>query len=138
MATKNNISGSAWKFPIAFDTLEREPIMANTDTAIVQSIRLLLGTRRGERPMNPFLGNDIQELLFQHPDATTLKEIELLLRHTLIRYEPRIDVEKITVDSTGMEVGQLLFRIQYTVRITNSRHNKVFPFYIKEGSLLNP
>ena len=59
-----------------------------------------------------------------------------LIKTAILYYEPRIDVNKISIDPTNELEGELLINIEYTVRTTNSRKNMVFPFYKSEGSEL--
>ena len=60
-----------------------------------------------------------------------------LARHqvsqALIAWEPRIDVEQVTVTADGAAGNALRIEIRYRVRATNTFYNLVFPFYLQEG-----
>jgi len=57
-----------------------------------------------------------------------------LIRDSILYYEPRIDVARISVDESKESLGVLEISIEYTVRSTNSRFNMVFPFYLNEAT----
>lgn len=63
-----------------------------------QSIRIILGTERRERVMNPAFGGGLRRFLFQPNTADTHRLIEETIVQSLARWEPRIRVE-------GVEVG---------------------------------
>ena len=48
-------------------------------------------------------------------------------------WEPRIDVEKVSVVPDDDEPNLLLIQVDYIVRATNSFYNRVYPFYLLEG-----
>ena len=105
--------GEGWSFPPHFD---RKTGTLVTTTAVVD------------------INKSLEELLFQPLDLTLKTYIKDLIKTAILYHEPRIDVQKITLDSTNELEGEILINIDYIVRITNSRANMVFPFYKKEGS----
>ncbi|MBL4663922.1 MAG: GPW/gp25 family protein [Flavobacteriaceae bacterium] len=126
--------GEGWSFPPHFD---RKTGTLVTTTAVIdinKSLEILLTTKLGERIMLPNYGCNLEELLFQPLDVTLKTYIKDLIKTAILYHEPRIDVQKITLDSTNELEGEILINIDYIVRITNSRANMVFPFYKKEGS----
>ena len=86
--------------------------------------------------MMPVFGSILHELLFQAVDPSVWTENELTVKDLLREYEPRIDVKGVGVDDSQMGDGTLMISIDYTIRKTNSRHNKVFPYFVQEGTLL--
>ena len=52
------------------------------------------------------------------------------MRIALDRWEPRIEVTGVTVDTSEAESGRLPIDIAYVVRATNDRRNLVYPFYV--------
>jgi phage baseplate assembly protein W len=84
--------------------------------------------------MLPEYGCNLEDLIFQSLDITLKTYIKDLISNAILYYEPRIDVIKIELDTTNELEGELLIRIDYLVRTTNSRANMVFPFYKVEGS----
>lgn len=63
--------------------------------AIVQAITALLLTRKGERPFQPDLGCDVQEILFEPLDFGSAGIIRSTITEVLNRYEPRIQVDSV-------------------------------------------
>ena len=82
--------------------------------AIVQSITGLLLTRKGERPFQPELGCDIQNILFEPLDYASSGVIKQEIKETLGRYEPRISIRGIRCtpdfDNNGYNV-----EMKYTI-----------------------
>ena len=50
--------------------------------------------------------------------------------------KPRIKVDKVEVIAHQDQVGTVALHIYYTIKQTNTRHNHVFPFSVKEGTNL--
>ena len=53
------------------------------------------------------------------------------VERALTRWEPRIDVDRVTVDIDSTDRSRLLIDIQYTLKTSNDPRNLVFPFYLK-------
>lgn len=97
---------------------------------IGDSIRLILGTSPGERPMRPDFGCPIHEHIFEPADATTEGFIAFEVERSLRRWEPRIDVQAVEVRAADDDPSLLFIAIDYALRDTNDRRNLVFPFYV--------
>ena len=134
MDDANNFLGKGWGFPPHFDLNTKAIKLTTGIEDINKSLHILLSTRLGERVMLPEYGCNLEELLFQSLDITLKTYIKDLISTAILYHEPRIDVIKIELDTTNELEGEILIRIDYLVRITNSRANMVFPFYKIEGS----
>ncbi len=133
MATREYL-GRGWSFPPLFEKPARRLRMLEGEEDIQSSLNILLRTRPGERVMQPEFGCALDRLLFE-PLTTSLKTyMRELIRQAILRFEPRIELEKVDLDDTGELEGRILITIHYRVRATNSRANLVFPFYKKEGT----
>ncbi|MGA7413987.1 MAG: GPW/gp25 family protein [Bryobacteraceae bacterium] len=122
--------GRGWKFPVDRDKDDASHI-ALTEAAsnIEDSIWIILATAAGERVMRPDFGCGIHRLVFAVNDSETIGLVKQEVHDALVRWEPRIDVLDIGVETKGRgEV--LLINIQYRVRVTNNFFNLVFPFYL--------
>ena len=95
-----------------------------------RSIRIILGTAPGERPMRPEFGCGIHELVFAPADATTAGQLAFRVRAALERWEPRIDLDDVVVRFDEQDAGRLLIDIRYSLGETNDPRNLVFPFYV--------
>ena len=126
--------GEGWSFPPHFDKKTGQLVMTTGVTDINKSLEILLSTRLGERIMLPNYGCNLEELLFQPLDVTLKTYIKELITTAILYFEPRIDTQKITLDTTNELNGEILIKIEYIIRITNSRANMVFPFYKTEGT----
>ena len=80
--------------------------------------------------MRPEFGCAVHDLVFDTIDAAMIGKLEAAIRAALDRWEPRIDVEDLTFDLSGVDEGRLLIDIAYRVRSTNNQRNLVYPFYV--------
>jgi phage baseplate assembly protein W len=104
--------------------------LVSGDQEILESIRLILGTAPGERPMRPEFGCAIHDLVFAPADSATAGQIAYAVRVALERWEPRITLTDVVVGFDAVEQGTLLIDIRYTLRDSNDPRNLVFPFYV--------
>lgn len=121
--------GRGVSFPVRTDATGSLALV-DGDREIVESIRLILATAPGERPMRPEFGCAIHDLVFAPADSTTAGQIAYEVRQSLERWEPRIDLTDVVVDFAEVSNGTLLIDIRYTLRNTNDPRNLVFPFYV--------
>lgn len=124
--------GSGWKFPPELDS--RGCIkLAHQEQDIDEAIRIILLTRKGERPMRPQFGSDLHNLIFAPNDAGTAGLARRYVMEALARWEPRIEVLEVDARPDRAEPERLRVSIQYRVRGTNAERNLVFPFYVIPG-----
>ncbi|GAB4396921.1 MAG: GPW/gp25 family protein [Microscillaceae bacterium] len=126
--------GTGWKFPPSFDKAQQTIAMVSEDQDIRESLFILLSTRPGERVMRPEYGCDLQAFVFENMNATNLNFLKKIISRSVRYFEPRIDLDDITLNLDKLEEGQLLISLHYRVRTTNARSNIVFPFYLHEGT----
>jgi phage baseplate assembly protein W len=126
--------GTGWAFPVglASDTGLVERIAYEDD--IKQSIRIILGTSKGERVMRPDFGCGIHDLVFAAVSTQVMTQIETTVRDALRTYEARIDVLRVDVDGSELGNGRLLVTIDYLIRATNQPDNYVYPFYFEQSA----
>lgn len=128
--------GRGLSFPVRTDATGSVALV-DGDREIVESIRLILATAPGERPMRPEFGCAIHDLVFAPADSTTAGQIAYEVRQSLERWEPRIDLVDVVIDFAEAHRGTLLIDIRYTLRNTNDPRNLVFPFYVIPPHELN-
>jgi phage baseplate assembly protein W len=121
--------GRGLAFPIHTDATGAVALVGG-EREIVESIRLILGTAPGERPMRPEFGCAIHDLVFAPADAATAGQLAYEVRASLERWEPRIGLTDVVVSFAEADQGTLLIDIQYTLRSSNDPRNLVFPFYV--------
>ena len=120
--------GAGWAFPLRTDATGSIALVSG-DQEIQESIRLIIGTSFGERPLRPEFGCGIHDHIFGAPDATTSGRIAYEVRASLVRWEPRIEVADVDVNPDPEDASLLYIDIRYCIRSTNDPRNLVFPFY---------
>ena len=120
--------GAGLSFPLRTDATGRVALVSRDDE-LRQSMRLILGTAFGERPMRPEFGCAIHDFVFAPADVTTAAPIAYEVRAALLRWEPRIEVLDVEVLVDPDDLGTLYVDVAYRTRATNSSRNLVFPFY---------
>ena len=104
--TFKDLSVTFKKHPVTDDLVQ-----VKDKAAIVQAIQGLLLTRKGERPFQPELGCDVQNMLFEPLDYASAGTIKQEIRETIDRYEPRVTVTKLDCtpdfDNNGYNVEML-------------------------------
>lgn len=133
--------GRGWSFPPTFDRTIGGVQMLEHEDDIASSLELLLCTAAGERIMVPDYGCSLDDLVFEGLNTRMRTLMEDAIASAILYHEPRIVLEKVTVGSEGFVAaleGRVLIEVAYRVRATNSRFNFVFPFYVAEGTDINP
>ncbi len=127
---KKEIIGKGWAFPVSFSREDAGPKMATGLEEINQSLTILLGTARGERPMRPDYGCDLHKYVFESMDDSLANYLQNLIRIAVTKYEPRIVIE--TQDYQMFpNGGRVDFQITYRIRSTSQKNNFVWPFYLE-------
>ena len=126
--------GRGWSFPPEFNKISGSVEMVEDDEDIRQSIIIFLSTAAHERTMRPRYGNLLKEHLFTTVNSDTINNIIGELKIGLRIFEPRIQIEKIEVDTDRLLDGEIRFSITYEIESTNVRNNIVYPYYFVEGT----
>ena len=124
--------GKGATFPLKPDGSGRLTFSSGEDL-IQQSILLILDTAPGERVMRPEFGCGIHELVFEANTSMLHARVQHRVKEALLRWERRIDVLNVRVETPADEKTLLLIRIDYRVRANNSFFNLVYPFFLNEG-----
>jgi len=111
--------------------------MLEEEADIASSLEILLSTTPGERVMQPLYGCNLSELLFESLDTRMKTLMADKVESSILYYEPRITLEKVSLDDSLELEGVVLIEVTYTVRTTNSRFNFVYPYYKQEGTDIN-
>jgi uncharacterized protein len=120
--------GSGWAFPLRTSATGSIALVSH-DRELEESIRLILGTAFGERPMRPDYGCAIHDFVFSSINADTMTRIGVAVRESLIRWEPRIQVRDVIVTVDPKDQTVVYIDVRYSVGDTNDPRNLVFPFY---------
>jgi len=126
--------GVGWQFPVAVSTgadgIARIGVAAY-ERSIAESIRILLGTARGERLMRPDFGCDLNRLAFAPNNNSTAGLAIYYVREALVKWEPRIELQAVDAEPDPGADDTLLIRIDYRVVATNTVSNLVYPYYLR-------
>lgn len=129
--TGREFLGRGWGFPIGPDS--RGGLrMSRAERDIEEAIWIVLSTAPGERVMLPEFGCGIQELVFRPNSDHVHGLVAAGVRQGLLRWEPRIDVLDVSVETPDGQPNLMLIRVDYRIRGANSIHNIVYPFYVAE------
>ncbi|HEY8802395.1 MAG TPA: GPW/gp25 family protein [Candidatus Dormibacteraeota bacterium] len=121
--------GSGWAFPMRTDATGRIALVSR-EKEIEESIRLVLGTAIGERPMRPEFGCAIHDYVFDSADSETAARVAAAVRASLRLWEPRIEVRDVIVSFDASDASVVYIDIRYAVGESNDPRNLVFPFYV--------
>jgi phage baseplate assembly protein W len=127
-----DVIGRGFGFPVRL-VGGRVPLLGGP-AKIRQSIEIILSTAPGERQMLPEFGCGIHELVFQPNTAALRGVVQGKVRDALIRWEPRIDILDVRVETAEEERNVLTIYVDYRVRADNSFFNLVYPYYLVEGA----
>ncbi len=130
----NSFLGTGWSFPPVFNRFTNSVQMVSEIDDIKESIFLILETYPGERIMQPEFGCYLKRLVFEKIDDSLVIRINEAIGKALLHFEPRvsfIDAEVVTTDDLA---GIVTLQVNFSVIITNTRHNIVYPFYFTEGT----
>lgn len=137
MVEKNpdsNFIGKGWSFPPQFDMISKSVVMTEDVEDINNSLHILLSTMKGERVMDMSYGCNLEVLVFESLDTSTITYIKSKIETAILFYEARIEVQKIEVNTENIVEGKILIEVEYIISATNNRFNFVFPFWREEGT----
>ncbi|WP_298423882.1 GPW/gp25 family protein [uncultured Kordia sp.] len=128
--------GSGWSFPVKFSSGSYQVQLTKYEDNINEMINLIMQTTFGERPFEPQFGAGLQRFFFKEMRPTLQGEIRDAVKSALLDNEPRIKVVEVIVEFSDLQSGLVEITVNYIYNQTNTRHNYVYPFYIKEGTNL--
>ncbi len=123
--------GQGLAFPLQVNP-RGELALASGERDIEQAIYIVLSTMPGERVMRPEFGCRVHELVFAPHKAATEGLAALYVKEALDRWEPRIDVMAVDIETDPLHDGALLINVKYRVRDTHNERSIVYPFYLTE------
>ena len=97
-------------YPFRIDPATGGVAWSEDDRKVAENVRLILGTRHGERPMNRDFGTMIHQLVHEPNDGGLGRLIAKQAREALMQLEPRIVITDVKVDQRG---GQLVLELRY-------------------------
>jgi phage baseplate assembly protein W len=123
-----NFTGAGFAFPIQVNV--QGSLQLSTDTPnLEESIRIILGTKLGERVYRPNFGCRLSDLVFEPLNSRTLMLVRLYVEAALELWEPRIILQDI-LTIPNPNTGQVDIEIQYRPKNSYDSRSMVFPFYL--------
>ena len=96
--------------------------------AVKQSVKNLILTFRGERPVNPDLGSNIRALLFEPADDFTEFDLKEEIESTIRNHEPRVELTNVEVT---LEADNNRFRVSIEFQMITSLQQASAEFYLE-------
>ena len=121
--------GAVWAFPLRADTTGGIALVSGV-REIEESIRLILATAPGERPMRPEFGCAVHDHVFDVLDPAAFGAIESAVRQAIERWEPRATVLGVDFDLDNRAEGRLDIVLTYEIPEVPGVRNLVHPFYV--------
>ena len=129
----DRIIGRGLAFPVK-PTSGGRLLSVTGDDKIRQGLALVLETAVNERQMLPEFGCGVHDLVFEANTELLRNAVRDKVRRALTRWEPRVDVLDVRVETPPEARNYLLIRIDYRVRANNAFYNLVYPFFLSEGN----
>ena len=126
--------GKGWIFPPEFDRETGSVWMVSEEEDIRQSLEILLGTTPGERVHRYDFGCGIRRFAYEPMTLTTQTIMREVIEKSVLLFEPRVVLERVTLDMNREADGVIGIVLDYLVLKTNRRSNIVYPFYLREGT----
>ncbi|HEY9076327.1 MAG TPA: GPW/gp25 family protein [Anaerolineaceae bacterium] len=121
--------GQGLSFPLKVNP-RGELALVGAEEDIEQSIRVILGTRPGERVMRPEFGCRAQNLQFEPRTSATSSLVEQYVREALLHWEPRINLFAVRCQLSTEQDGALFVEIEYQIKDAHDRRSIVYPFFL--------
>ncbi|MGB8169821.1 MAG: GPW/gp25 family protein [Chthoniobacteraceae bacterium] len=86
--------------------------------SIRQNLQVILSTRPGEQLMRPGYGAGLVDFIGEADTITTRRRIHDRISESIGRWEARVDLNRIDVDSQPGRTGQIRVDIAYRIRRT--------------------
>lgn len=125
--------GKGLKFPFTFQKRSGGAQISTATSSdhahIHESIRQILGTRKGERFMRPDFGSRLHELVFEPNDRLLYGLIRHEVIEALDQWEPRIIITDVNIQADSTNEHLVLVETKYRLISSQVEGNFVWPFY---------
>ena len=97
-------------------------VQGTLEESIRQSLLNILATHEGERKLLPEFGSRIRSFVFRRLEETTVQELESHVRGCITRWEPRVELDTVLVESVSEPTPQVELHVRYQIKKTQSKH----------------
>ncbi|MFI9550365.1 GPW/gp25 family protein [Nonomuraea endophytica] len=123
--------GTGWRFPVTWDGAGGVPTVGG-EQVVMQSIGLIVRTALGERVMRPDFGADADRHVFEPRSEQTCFRLAFEVRQALLRFEPRVIVDRVEALPAGTEENRIDVTIEFRIDSHRRPTSLVLPFYREE------
>ena len=120
----DDIAGPA--FPFRIDPVSGRVAWASGRDKLRQNVRLVLGTRAGERPMLREYGTRIHSLLHNPNDDVVSELLQTQAQQALLQFEPRVLVTQMSVIQAE---GEVRMQLSYTITTEPIADQLILPLF---------
>ena len=120
----DDIAGPA--FPFRIDPVSGRVAWASGRDKLRQNVRLVLGTRAGERPMLREYGTRIHSLLHNPNDDVVSELLQTQAQQALLQFEPRVLVTQMSVIQAE---GEVRMQLSYTITSEPIADQLILPLF---------
>jgi phage baseplate assembly protein W len=125
--------GRGWSFPVRWSAAEGSVELVAAEEDVRQAILILLRTGVDERVMQPGYGAGIDRFVFQPCNSETQFRLQQDVERALLRFEPRIIVDRVAAELNAEDDARLDVQIDYRVDAHRRPMSLVFPFYVLQS-----
>src|SRR4026208_610765 len=118
MPVDHDFVGTGWAFPPQL-TASGGIAMVRRERELEDSMRIILLTYPGERPMRPEFGSRLRDFVFRETTPSMYASLAHEVRSALGRWEPRVDVKDVRVIADDSDRSVVYLDIQYETKDTN-------------------
>lgn len=124
----NEYIGAGFAYPFRVNVQGSIQLSANTPN-LEESIKIILGTKLGERVYRPNFGCRLSDLVFEPMNTQTLLMIRIYIEEALEMWEPRMVLKNVLTIPDPIN-GRVDIAITYTPKNSYDTRSLVFPFYL--------
>lgn len=137
-SNQSALIGKGIAFPLKLNLQANLNLSAETRN-LEESMRIILGTKIGERVYRPDFGSRLDELVFAPMNTETLLLIRIYVQEAITKWEPRVILENVYVEVASSpvtldpapELGKLKIMIEYRPKDYHETLSMVYPFYLQ-------
>ena len=123
-----NIGYKGISFPFRFNGLggvAGSSVETDNPAHIIESIRQIIGTRRGERVMRPEFGADADDLVFSPQSNSGIRIATHNIGQQILRWEKRVDLQKVEI--ARIEDLEAEIDLDIRIRVTSQTEEMKIP-----------
>lgn len=132
-----DVIGKGWSYPFRFTPVGRVGKLVGVSSSsssekVMMSIRQILGTKIGSRVIDRDFGSDLRDVLFTPIDEVSIARVRFAVTSAIQRWERRIDLLNVEVDTSRVSEGVIDVGIQFKVLATAEEGTLIYPLSISE------